>query len=193
MRTIVYNSPHGYDTKGKQAVMPNGEIFEEWEFVRIMKLRIFSKLHRAGIPFVDLCPHAHDVSLRDRILRERVLSKKYGKTFLFEGHADAWSDEKANGITVFSSKAQNNSDVYSDILVDCYKHLGLLNRYDIDEKGLKGRDVDYYMIRNSRSPSCLVEWGFMTNPSDVMKLYDSSFQEKIADCSLDFFIKIQKM
>lgn len=193
MRTIIFDNGHGVDTDGKCSIMPNGEVFEEWEFNRIIKLRCISKMHRLRLPYHDLVPHVVDVSLKQRMLLEKAVAKKLGKTFLLSIHADAFTNKYANGLTVFTSIKQNNSDMFGHIIVNECAELGFKNRYDVDSEGFKGRDADFYILKHSVSPSALIECGFMTNRNDVKQLFDSYFQEKIADCLVRSFIKFQKM
>jgi N-acetylmuramoyl-L-alanine amidase len=51
--------------------------------------------------------------------------------------------------------------------------LGLLNR--------GAKDKNFYVTRKTNMPSLLIETGFMTNPTEIQKLADDSFQSAAAD------------
>lgn len=188
----IFDNGHGFDTLGKKSIMPNGEIFEEWEFTRIVKLRAFSKLHKKGIDFHDLVPEAHDVPLTERINREHNIYYGTKNSLLISIHADAFTDSDANGLTVFSCRGQTGADPIQDLFVDELKDLGLFNRYDVDSDGYKGREADFAMVKRTKSKAILLELGFYTSPHDVVKINNSEFQEKIADCLVSAIINSNK-
>lgn len=178
---IICNG-HGYNTPFKKSAMPNGIMFEEWEFTRMIKLRLFSIMHRENYPFYDLVPESWDVTLNERVRRANRVTKEYSELspFLIDIHGDAFTNKDANGITVYTSKGQTKSDLYGDIFVKHLSRMGWYNRYDIDEDGLKGREANFMILRDTICPAVLLELGFYTNEEQVIQMHDDMIQEKIA-------------
>lgn len=196
LRPVLIDNGHGVNTKGKKCIMPSGTMFEEWEFNRIIKLRLLSLLESVEYPYIDLVPESNDVPLELRTAREnkyyRIFSDIDSEPIFISIHADAYDSPKAKGITVFTSKGETKADPIGNIFVEELSKLGMSNRYDIDENNNKGREANFYVLKNTNSPAVLLELGFYTNPNDVTKMNDSDFQEEIVNCIYKALLRINK-
>lgn len=196
MRPVIIDNGHGVNTKGKKFIMPSGTMFEEWEFNRIIKLRLLSLLESNNYPYIDMVPESTDIALELRMNREhkyhRIFSGYDKETIFISLHADAYDNPSANGITVFTSRGETKADPIGNIFVEELSKLGMTNRYDIDENNNKGREANFYVLKNSKSPAVLLELGFMTNPDDVTRINDSDFQEEIVRCIYNALLRINK-
>lgn len=186
---IIIENGHGVGVKGKCTIMPNGHIFNEWIYTRIIKMNFIQELHERKIPYVDLIESCNDISLRTRVKKEESVfdysDVLYENTVHISIHGNAFSNKKANGITVFTSMNENQSDIYANDMVECLKPLPFFDRYDIDSEGLKGRDANFMINREFKSYGMTVELGFSTNNKDLALMTDFTTQIEIAKAMAD--------
>lgn len=176
---IIIDNGHGVQTKGKSVITKQGFVFHEWIFTRIMKMHLIQELTTRNISYFDLVNSVNDVPLWERKLLEHSI--KAEKAMHISIHADAFTDERANGITVFSSMKENLSDTYADVMVRCLQPLPFFDRYDINlETNELGRDANFFVNREFKSYGILIELGFATNDNDLKLITNYSMQKEIA-------------
>jgi N-acetylmuramoyl-L-alanine amidase len=137
----------GYDSNGW---------FYEGVYNRLIVNTLSKMLDENNIDNHILVPENYDVSLTERINRDKVLAKKYENTFLLSIHCDAFENPSANGFTVFHYSqpklAQKLNMIYAN------------NNRLIRNRGTK--QANFAMIKRTHSPALLLECGFMTNKND---------------------------
>ena len=79
--------------------------------------------------------------------------------------------------------------------LECYyyqnakgRQLGELIKKAVEDAGIKTRKVkseDFYVLRESSMPAVLVETGFMTNPEELNRLLNPSYQDRVAGAIAD--------
>ena len=131
-------------------------------------------------------PEETDISLAERVYRINKVCSKYGagNVVMVSIHANANGDgehwDKAHGWSVWTTKGQNNSDKLATMFYERAK-----KNFKDDTKLRKDTtdgDPDYesnfYILKNSNCPCCLVENFFMTNMDDVrFLLSDEGLQQ----------------
>ena len=73
---VLIDNGHGKNTKGKCS--PDKRIFE-WEYCRELACRLYEKLLIEGIQAILLVPEEKDVSLSERVRREKKITKEAKK------------------------------------------------------------------------------------------------------------------
>lgn len=155
---------------------------------------------------------SRELAYRVKVINELV--DKYGpdNCFYVSLHCDAAAGEKAwhnaGGITIFTSRGQTNSDKLAEYLYDSATHhlvdyKGLMERGK--ERGIYGRnqsyirtditdgdhdkEADYYVLKNTKCPACLVEMGFQDNKWDVDYMLSETGRYSISRMLVDGIIK----
>lgn len=94
------------------------------------------------------------------------------------------SAEVGNGIEIWCSSQKKNSDTdLANSILDELKNTEIQNNRGIKYGTIKGENTDYYVLNNTKMPSCLIELGFITDKTDN-KLLDKnieSYAKAIAD------------
>jgi N-acetylmuramoyl-L-alanine amidase len=198
---VILDDGHGVNTPGKRSPLFEeltringrlfcpGDFFKENEFNQPVCNFLEEMFKSAGIECVQVIPSSDDLPLNLRIARENEFfrkAKEAGKSPIFISvHANAYQNTNtlvwnpAHGVETFY--IQNHYNKFktqeSKILAD------LIQREVVKATGLRNRGVkngNFFVIRNSLSPSVLVEGPFMTNKEEVKLLASPKFQVTFA-------------
>ena len=116
-------------------------------------------------------------------LRTRVNdANSWGADYFVSIHTNASSQATANGTEVLVYNSPSTSaNLAEDILREITEITGLASRGIKERPGL-------YVLRKTRMPAVLVELGFITNPSDAIRMRDNPglFARGIYQGILDF-------
>ena len=107
-------------------------------------------------------------------LSERAeMANDYGADAFVSIHQNSAEAKSANGIeTYYNRKKEEDRPLSNDIQKQVISQTGANNR------GVK--NAEFTVLVKSKMISALVECGFITNESEVKKLSDSSYQDKLA-------------
>ena len=107
-------------------------------------------------------------------LSERAeMANDYGADAFVSIHQNSAEAKSANGIeTYYNRKKEEDRPLSNDIQTQVISQTGANNR------GVK--NAEFTVLVKSEMISALVECGFITNESEVKKLSDSSYQDKLA-------------
>ena len=170
-KLVILDAGHAAATGGKRA--PDGSLLE-WEFNNNMQYRLKKRLEQLGfmVYLVNPTPEkGADKSLANRCKDANKYWAAQGKPncLYVSLHANAsggstWSN--ARGVEVFTSKgcSARSSSAAKKICNAIYKDV-----YAVD-KGFKNRGHktnNYYVVRYTNMPACLIEYEFYTNKDGV--------------------------
>lgn len=88
-------------------------------------------------------------------------------------HANSFGSSSVRGIQLFY---QSNNDISMQLCKMIHAKL-----QDVNEDILADKEGDYYVLKESKVPSILVECGFLSNPQDRDLLFQKQYQEKLAN------------
>lgn len=214
VRDDVYISYSGYDSDSSLAVvidpghggMLYGDhqtpektfkhkwgTFDEGEFNRAIAVRLSKRLLVLDIAHYFSTDSNIDVSLPIRCSRANSLQKLYPeKKFLFLSiHGNAFVDQRANGIEVWTSPGQDKSDEYATEFYYELEKLGWKMRKDMSD-GDVDKESRFYVLVNTDMPSVLLELGFYSNPEEAKKMLTDKYQDKIVDLLTNVIKKINE-
>lgn len=121
------------------------------------------------------------VSLADRA----KMANEVEAVAVLSFHCNACGSEGPSGFEVWTTKGETKADALATkIYVELENVLPYSGRPDYDE-GDSDREADFYVLRKTKAPAVLIEFGFMTNPSDLEELEDLWVQEIAAIAVLD--------
>jgi N-acetylmuramoyl-L-alanine amidase len=186
---ILLDPGHGgisngvYQTPGKRSpIWPNKTQLFEGEFNRAIVKRLMLLCDRDSIAHVNIVPDEKDTALQVRVARANDIYKKERNCIYISIHADAFSNEAANGFSVFTTPGQTKSDLLATSIINSYKRNIPNIRLRSDMKdGDQDKEENFYVIKNTLMPAVLVECGFMTNFEECQFLLSEDGRDEIAD------------
>lgn len=186
---VIIDNGHGKNTKGKCS--PDRRLYE-WKWTREIATELYKKLLSNNIEAQLLVPEERDVSLSERVKREKQISKEAkaaGKeTCLISIHInaaggdDTWKN--ASGWTGWIAQEASAKS----------KQLAKLLYNEAENRGLKGNRcvpetkywvAPFYITTNTSCPAVLTENMFQDNKSDVDFLLSKQGKQIIIDLHFD--------
>lgn len=84
---------------------------------------------------------------------------------------------EGNGIEIWVNSKKGNKDTkLANNILDKIQKTEIQNNRGIKYGTAKGKNTDYYVLNNTKMPSCLIELGFITNSEDN-RLLDKNIEE----------------
>jgi N-acetylmuramoyl-L-alanine amidase len=178
-KVIVIDPGHGGIDPGK--VSPNG--VEEKNINLEISKRLATILGQAGAAVILTretdtqlsssetkglsSKHREDLSQRVKIANDR------NADLYISIHCNSYPDSKQHGAQIFYQPGSEESKHLAEsIQQEIIRLLGNTTR--------KAKAVDYFVTRNSKMPTVIVETGFITNPKEEKLLLDPAYQSKMA-------------
>ena len=155
--TVVIDAGHGGHDRGG---MPGQRISEKTYALDVAK-RLRSTLENAGVKTVMTRSGDYFVSLSGRCA---VANARRGAVFV-SIHFNGAPREGANGIETYYYSRQSAS-------LAAAIHRRVLSAAGTENRGVRRRG--FYVIRNTRGPSVLVECGFLTNRREGARIAGSA-------------------
>jgi len=209
MLYVILLSGHDKTTPGKfSPLKEDGTRFYEYEFNHIIGLKLYNKLKDIdGIKPIWINPTTDTLSLKSRVSLVNQYCEAYNpkNCILVETHSNAlgygekWYDAK--GWSVFTTIGETQSDklatcfykaaeevfLTDPVLLDLYNNQkDKILRKDFSDKGNPDEDYEnnFYVIKNSKCASILIENFFYTNKNDLKYIDSQHGEDKIVECYL---------
>lgn len=181
----VVDAGHG----GKDDGARNGAIREQ-ELNLIFANKVKERLEKLGMKVILTRSDDNDLARLDATnrkredMKQRVLIINQKKVdFFISIHMNSYADSSIKGGQLFY--ATNDSD--SQYLASCIQQ----KLKEICRPMLEIKSADYYILKESNKIGILWECGFLSNPTELEKLVEESYQDKLCDALvkgiLDFF------
>ncbi|MDY0104401.1 MAG: N-acetylmuramoyl-L-alanine amidase [Lentimicrobium sp.] len=179
-----------YLTPGKRSpIWPDGHQVLEGRSTKLYALELTASLESAGLDATILNPLPYDMSLQERTKRINDMYKQDKRLFVIYVHHNAQqltnanyvdklgnkgflsvADGGATGAESYTSVGRTRSDTFNnDYLIPQLEK-------DIPEvawrygSGTKGKEANFYVLKNTIPPGVLIEWCFMTTYPDSQKI-----------------------
>lgn len=164
-KTIVLDPGHGGHDSGTIGYTGTLEKKLTWKTTELL----YHKLQSFGAN-VYLTRHSDSfVSLQSR-----VSVSHYRNTDAFVSiHFDAYEDTSIRGSTAYYYSESKDKQLASDVQAEIAKRSLLENRGVVFG--------DYFVLRENRQPSILLELGYLSNPQEEVAVSSRSYQEKVTD------------
>jgi N-acetylmuramoyl-L-alanine amidase len=198
----IFDNGHGgmidgvYQTPGKRSpVWPDGTQLFEGEFNRAIVDRLMAKCEANGISAVNLVDTPEDVPLLERVDTANRLAKSSDKPCIYVSiHADAFSDESANGWSVYTSPGTTKSDGIATILFEkaAREFTGEYMRSDKYSDGDVDKEAKFTVLMDTNMPAILSENFFMTNSSNCHKyLLPEEGRDRVAKIHFEMIQQVE--
>lgn len=180
MAKIIIDAGHGLYTAGKRchaSLDPNQT--REW----VLNSRIATELARlltsAGhqVKRVDDIDGSSDISLANRV----KAANAWDADFYISVHHDAVGNGKVftgGGTTVYVSNGCSKTSKTAQAAI--YKHAMSRAKLPGDNRANGKRSANFYVIRYTKMPACLIECGFMDSAKDVPYILTAEWANKMA-------------
>ena len=193
---VLIDNGHGKNTKGKCS--PDKSIYE-WEYTREIACRLYKRLLIEGIEAILITPEEKDISLTERVKREKKFTKeakKAGKETCFISlHLNAAGGDgkwkTARGWTGWiAQEASANSKKLAQLLYTEAEARELQG--DRCVPSTKYWTANYTVCTDTSCPAVLTENLFQDNKEDVAYLLTEEGKEAIVDLHLQAIKKYIK-
>ena len=198
----IFDNGHGgmidgvYQTPGKRSpVWPDGTQLFEGEFNRAIVDRLVVLCKANGIDYVNLVNTPEDVPLSERTSKANSIAKASEKPCIYVSiHADAFSDESANGWSVYTSPGTTKSDGIATILFEkaAREFTGEYMRSDKYSDGDVDKEAKFTVLMDTNMPAILSENFFMTNSDNCHKyLLSESGRDRVAKIHFEMIQQVE--
>ena len=165
---VLIDEGHGNNTPDKRSpIWENGTQLFEWEFNRFVGDSFTKLLNLGKISNIKILTEIEDISLPERKERIMKLYTEYKDkyfVYLVSIHGNDFHLESVNGIEVFTSHENDDSDWIADVYLKSLSKLGRKMRYD-ESDGDLDKEANFSILRTI-CPSILTENGFYTNEKE---------------------------
>lgn len=168
---IVIDPGHGGEDPGKVGI---NDVLEKDLNLQISE-KVAKLLENAGIQIVmtrtdDKVPDAKKQDLSQRV----QLINDTNPTLALCIHQNSYPDESIKGAQVFYHTITPEAEDIASIIQEALRTIDPNNKRQIKENDT------YYMLKNTKVPTIIVECGFLTNPEEAAKLTQEDYQTQLA-------------
>lgn len=107
--------------------------------------------------------------------KRREIVEKSGADLFVSIHMNSFSDPKVSGLHIFYDKAHPEAE---NLAKSIQSKIGEVT--GAETHTVKTADTSLFLMKNSPIPAILAECGFLSNPDEIRKLKDDTYQAKIA-------------
>ncbi|NWQ41451.1 N-acetylmuramoyl-L-alanine amidase [Bacillus sp. EB106-08-02-XG196] len=176
MIKITHAAGHALVTPGKQS--PDG--YKEWqvtsEIVKLVMLEL-ENYERVIQKRIDDSTGKSDIPLKKRC----ELINGWGANVHIDYHLNAygsgWNNAGGTETYTYTTKPKEAAALAEKIQTNLVKELGFRNR------GIKA--ADFQMVRETKMTAILIEFAFMTNHNEAIKMRTEEYQKKAAKSVVD--------
>lgn len=189
----LLDNGHGKQTPGKRSPrLPDGKIFFEWHFNRVIVNGIAERLRELGISHTVLVPESDCGDILEERVKRANLYAKARNCILVSVHSNAGPGEgwsKATGIETWHySKSERSAEIAKAFQKHLVKFTGLPSR------GVKFKSPgEFYVLRRSSMPAVLTENGFFNNLNECQFLLSPEGQKKVIDAHVEAILEIERL
>lgn len=174
--TRVYKFPH------------NGNVVYEGKINRLYTAVIKQKLESLGFKVTETAPDYKDTSLAGRVaISNREDSKE---AYFLSIHCNGSAAHNATGAEGFTTRGQNRSD---DVMEAILQEMSKVTKIRPDRSdGDLDRESNFYVIKNTKLRSGLLEMGFYDNWDEYLKLTNPDFINELSQAVVDGIVNYNK-
>ena len=148
----------------------NGDRYEKDDTLKVAKL-VEKYLEEQGIRTIMTRENDTNVSLKQRC---KIANMKKADVFVSIHRNSA---DTGNGIEIWTSTEKNKKDLaLANTILEKLESTEIQQSRGVKSGTEKGLDTDYYVLKNTKMTSCLIELGFITDNKDN-ELFDKNIED----------------
>ncbi len=170
---VCIDAGHG----GKDVGASLEERYEKNDTLKVAKL-VKKYLEEKNIKVIMTREDDKTVELIDRC---RIANKKKVNAFVSIHRNSAAS---GNGVEIWISSKKEHKDIeLAESILNKLEDVSIQSNRGVKYGTIKGQNTDYYVLNNTKMPSCLIELGFITDEKDNELLDNNieSYSKAIAE------------
>jgi len=182
----------------KTGVFHSGSIFYEGVSNRVFANKLKNKLVLEGVNVVMVNHEYLDNSLASRSDIANAYHNTVAKGFYLSMHSNAVGvQDKAKGISAWTSKGNGDSDVYASIILNNlsrdidFKKFGTCMRTDMSDKD-GDYEADFHVLVKTKMPAVLIENLFFDNRHEAQLLMNEEYQDAFTNSLITSLKEILK-
>ena len=176
--TVVIDAGHGGEDPGKVGVHQEKEKEINLQIAKFVQM----ELENAGIRVVmtretdeDLADENASNKKRQSLQRRCELATRENADCVVSIHQNSYTDASAKGAQVFYYTTSEEGKHLAELLQKF-----LVEGVDPENHRLAKGNDSYYLLKKMKSPTVIVECGFLSNPEESILLSSEEYQRKIA-------------
>lgn len=176
MLKITHAAGHALVTPGKQS--PDG--FKEWQVTnKIVELVMRELGNYEGLAQkrIDDPTGNSDIPLKKRCELINGWEANVHIDYHLNAYGSGWNNAGGTETYTYITKPKEAAELAGKIQTNLVKELGFRNR------GVKA--ADFQMVRETKMTAILIEFAFMTNQNEAMKMRTSEYQKRAAKAVID--------
>jgi N-acetylmuramoyl-L-alanine amidase len=184
MIKITHAAGHALVTAGKQS--PDG--YKEWQVTTEIVQLVMRELETyVGVAQkrIDDPTGKSDISLKKRC----EIINDWGANIHIDYHLNAygtgWNSAGGTETYMYITRPKEAAVLAEKIQANLVKELGFRNR------GVKG--ADFQMVRDTKMTAILIEFAFMTNQNEAMKMRTAEYQKRAAKAVVDGLVSLYEL
>lgn len=174
-KIVCIDAGHGGQDVG--AVM--GDRHEKDDTLKVAKL-VQQYLEENDIKVIMTRETDKSVSLNERC---KIANKKNADLFV-SIHRNSSELNDGNGIEIWTNSKKKNKDIdLANSILSKLETTEIQKNRGIKHGTIKGENTNYYVLNNTKMPSCLIELGFISNDEDneLFEKNINNYAKAIAD------------
>ena len=177
---IVVDPGHGGEDPGK---VGTNDVLEKDLNLQIAK-KVADLLESAEIKVVMTRENDKVPDIKKQDLEQRVkLINDTNPTLALCIHQNSYPDSAIRGAQVFYHTATAEAEDIASVIQEQLRTVDTENTRQIKENDT------YYMLKNTKVPTVIVECGFLTNPEEAGKLTQDDYQQQLAQAICEGIVK----
>jgi N-acetylmuramoyl-L-alanine amidase len=176
MLKITHAAGHALVTLGKRS--PDG--YQEWQVTsEIVKLVMLELENYEGViqKRIDDPTGKSDIPLMKRCELVNGWSANVHIDYHLNAYGSGWNNAGGTETYTYKTKPKEAAALAEKVQANLVKELGFRNR------GVKA--ADFQMVRETKMTAILIEFAFMTNQNEAMKIRTAEYQKKAAKAVVD--------
>ncbi len=177
---IVVDPGHGGEDPGKVGV---NDVLEKDLNLQVSQ-KVIALLEEVGIRIVTTREDDNVPTAKKEDLEQRIkLINDTNPTLALCIHQNSYPDPAIKGAQVFYYTPSEEAKAAATIVQEELRTVDPSNT-----RAIKANDT-YYMLKNTKVPTIIVECGFLTNPEEAEKLTQEEYQNQLANAICEGIIK----
>ncbi len=172
-KIILLDPGHGGFDPGK--VVPQGNAEKDINLKIACYLLSYLEQNGATVYMTRIDDAALSETKRDDLKARRKLSDSDKVDAMVSIHQNYYPSANVHGAQVFYPSSSEEAKLLADSIQKRISQLA-----DTSNKRVIKENASYYLLKNTKKPSVIVECGFLSNPKENALLNSEEYQKKIA-------------